>query len=112
MTEASKPPETAAEIHFAISQKAAAALGERAEGNGLKAQQVRLARHDTLVHQLPGLLTVGLKPEIAERRLKGNHPQGEVLGSNAAVLSRSAGDIAALLSRDDIRQEILQAVEK
>ncbi|MCE9508330.1 MAG: hypothetical protein K8R48_08495 [Alphaproteobacteria bacterium] len=112
MTEPSSPPAAPAEIHFAISQKAAATLGSRLDGNGLKAQQVLLARHETLVHQIPGALTVRLKPEIAKSQLKGRHPQGQVLDSHAAVLARSAGEIAALLGGRDVQQEILQATGK
>lgn len=112
MTEPSIPPAAPAEIHFAISQKAAATLGSRVDGNGLKAQQVLLARHETLVHQVPGAVTVRLKPEIVKSQLKGKHPQGQVLDSYAAVLSHSEGDIAALLGGRDVQQEILQATGK
>jgi hypothetical protein len=112
MTESSQPPATPAEIHFAISQKAATMLGGRVDGNGLKAQQVLLARHDTTVHQIPGVITVSLKPEIVKSQIKGRQPQGQVLDSYAAVLSQSEGDIAAFLVSRDVQQEILQVTDK
>ena len=58
MLPADKIPDSPAEEHFNICQAAAVFLGRLADGNGLKPNQLRLARHDTAVHQLPASVTV------------------------------------------------------
>jgi hypothetical protein len=108
--DAAQIPAEPAEIHFAISQTAAEVLGGWVDGNGLKADQVRLVKHDTQVHQLPGAVIAGLKPEIAKSQIKGKNPRGLVLGTVAEVQAQAGGAAADFIASSGIQNEILQAV--
>ncbi len=110
MTEIFQLPAASVEVHLAIGQKAAGILGGWVDGNGLKAAQVRLVRHDTQIHQLPGAIIAGLKPEMATSQVKGRAPRGQVLASQAEVHSHTDGLIQALLDGQDVQREILQAL--
>lgn len=112
MLEPDNLPEHPAEIHFQIGQKAADRLGRLVEGNGLKAEQVRLARHETLVHQIPGAVTVELKPDIVKGQLKGKRPFGLVLGSAGDVAVQGATLAAESTASAGVQQEILQHIGK
>ncbi|MBI3441907.1 MAG: hypothetical protein HY052_08965 [Proteobacteria bacterium] len=104
------PPDAAAPL--TIGQAATRILGNWLDGNGVKAQQVRLLRHNTVVHQLPGAVRAELKPEMTKKAFKGQPPHGEVLDSEAAVLSRSDALIDDFLGgQSAVRHEILQAIQ-
>lgn len=105
-------PAQPAEMHFAISQTAAVILGGWVDGNGLKAEQVRLVRHDTQVHKVPGAVMAGLEPEISKSELKGRNPRGLVLGTQAEVHAHAEGMIEDFLNGHDIQVEIMQAVDR
>ena len=112
MTEVFQLPPAAEEVHRAISQKATVLLGGMVDGNGLKAAQVRLARQETQIYPIPAFITVTLKPEIAKTQLRGRSPQGEVLDSDATVMSQSAGLSQGFLEGTGLQQEILQILQK
>ncbi|MDE1151463.1 MAG: hypothetical protein PW788_02905 [Micavibrio sp.] len=103
-------PEQPAEIHFQIGEKAADRLGRIVDGNGLKAEQVRLARHETLVHQIPGAIRVALKPEMVKSQLKGKRPHGQVMANEAAIVGLSAGIAAEFIASHDVQVEIMQHI--
>jgi hypothetical protein len=96
--------------HFLIAETAAKKLAVMADGNGLKADQIRLVRHDTGVHQIPGSLTVKLKPDVKITELKGNVPQGLVLGSKEDILSHIEAAAEELFKSADIQRDILKIV--
>jgi hypothetical protein len=98
------------EKHFQICQRAAETLGRLVDGNGLKADQVRLARHETLVHQVPGFVQVELKPGVTSRQLKGNVPAGKVLGAKGDVMGEAAGLVRDFVNDRNIQEQVLQDV--
>ncbi len=104
-------PKQPSEEHFFICEKAATWLAAAADGNGLKADQVRLARHDTGVYQLPGFLNVRLKPVVKEGEVRGQMPQGEVAGSKQDVYQRIEGVAADFIKSPDVQAEVQKAVE-
>jgi len=112
MLEPDNLPEHPAEIHFQIGQKAADRLGRLVEGNGLKAEQVRLARHETLVHQIPGAITVELKHDIVKGQLKGKRAFGLVLGAEGDVAAQGVTLAAESSANASVQQEILQHIGK
>jgi len=103
-------PEQPAEVHFQIGEKAADHLGRLVDGNGLKAEQVRLARHETLVHQIPGAIRVALKPDVVKSQLKGKRPHGQVMANEAAMMGLVAGLAAEHIASADVQQEIMQHI--
>lgn len=105
-------PEQPSEQHFQIAQKAAERLGRLVDGNGLKAEQVRLARHETLVHQLPGEVRIVLKPDIVKGQLKGNRPHGLVAASQAEIMGKAEGLAQEFIADHDVQQELMQVIDK
>ena len=112
MSEPDKVPQQPDEIHFQICQRAAEALGRMVDGNGLKADQVRLARHETLVHQVPGYIHVELKPDIVSKQYKGNVPQGKVLGQKEGVFQEAAGLVRDFVRDQNVIMQVLQEIKK
>ncbi len=112
MLEPDKVPPQPDEIHFQICQRAAENLGRLVDGNGLKADQIRLARHETLVHQVPGYIHVELKPEIASKQLKGNQPIGKVLGTKEGVHQEAAGLVREFVHDPNVINQIVQDVKQ
>jgi hypothetical protein len=112
MSDPDKVPEQPDEIHFQICQRAAEALGRIVDGNGLKADQVRLARHETLVHQVPGYIHIELKPDITHKQLKGNMPVGKVLGQKESVHQEAAGVIRDVVKDNNIINQLVQEIKK
>lgn len=105
-------PEQPSEQHFLIPQKGAERLGKLVDGNGLKAEQVRLARHETLVHQLPGEVNIVLKPDVIKGQLKGNRPHGQVCGTEGEVMGKAAGLAQQFVFDKDVHIELLQLLDK
>lgn len=104
-------PKEPSQEHFFICEKAVAWLGAVADGNGLRADQVRLARHDTGVYQLPGFIQVKLKPVVKEGEQRGQVPQGDVVGSKQEVYQRIEGLAADFIKAPDIQLEIQKILE-
>ena len=100
------------EAHFQICQRAAEALGKILDGNGLKAEQVRLSRHETLVHQVPGYIHVDLKPEVTSRQLKGNSPTGKVLAGKGDVQAEAAGIVRDVANDKNVQEQLLMEIRK
>jgi hypothetical protein len=82
------PPITPDDRHFRIAEKAETALKAMANGNGLSSTQLRLVKHDTAVHALPGTFTVQFKGESARGLRRGRPPAGEELTTEEAVAAR------------------------
>lgn len=103
-------PEKPAEEHFLIPEKALKDLSRMLDGNGIKAAQVRMLRHDTTVHQVPGTLTISLKPDISTKQLKGKQSVGEVQGSKQQVVHEAAGLCATLVGNAAVQQEVVENI--
>ncbi len=112
MSEPDFLPEQPSEIHFQIGQKAADKLGRLVDGNGWKAEQVRLARHETLVHQIPGAIHVVLKPDVVKSQLKGKRPHGQVMANEAAIMGLAAGIASEHIASKDVQVELMQHIDK
>ncbi len=69
------PPESEP-FHLSISQKAAEILGSYVDGNGMKADQIRLNRDETHIHRIPGSITVKLTTEKFKSTVKGKAARG------------------------------------
>jgi hypothetical protein len=112
MPELVKLPDKPDEAHFQISQKAAENLGRLVDGNGLKAEQVRLAKHETLVHQLPGQINIKIKPEIAETVMKGNMSRGKSCGGREGAKLEADAQASRLALDPNIHREMMQFIDK
>lgn len=112
MSEPDFLPEQPSEQHFQIGQLAAGKLGRIVDGNGLKAEQVRLARHETLVHQLAGYTRIALKPDVVKNQLKGQRPHGQVMGSEAAVMGQADGLAQQFIAEKNVQIELLNLLDK
>ncbi|TAL32775.1 MAG: hypothetical protein EPN97_09780 [Alphaproteobacteria bacterium] len=112
MSEPDKVPQQPDEIHFQICQRAAETLGRLVDGNGLKADQVRLSRHETLVHQVPGYIHVELKPDISKKQYKGNVPRGKVLGGADGVHMEAAGLVRDFVKDINVITQVVQEIKK
>lgn len=105
-------PDKPAEIHFEIPHKGLKDLGLMLDGNGVKADQIRIARHETIVHQVPGVLTIALEPEISNKQLKGKQHVGETLGSKHQVMSDITALCTSLLAGEAIQKEIVEGISE
>lgn len=112
MPELVKLPEKPDEAHFQISQKAAENLGRLVDGNGLKAEQVRLSKHETLVHQLPGAITIKIKPEITENVMKGNMARGKSCGGRDGAKLEADAQASKLALDPNVHREMMQFIDK
>lgn len=112
MPELVKLPDKPDEAHFQISQRAAENLGRLVDGNGLKAEQVRLAKHETLVHQLPGAITIQIKPEIVESVMKGNMARGKTCGGRDGARLEAEAQAAKIALDTNIHNEMMQYIDK
>lgn len=102
-------PEKPSEEHFLIPEKALKDLSLMLDGNGVKAAQVRMLRHETIVHQIPGTLVVTLKPDISTKQLKGKQSVGEVHGSKPQVMSDALALGGTLVANETVQQEVLES---
>lgn len=97
---------------FQIPEKAGRHLGLLIDGNGYKADQVRLARHDTEVHIVPGRTVFTLKPDIATRLVNGTQNHGQVLDSKASVVAAAETQSAAYAADIDIQKQLVAEISK
>ena len=79
------------EQHFQICDKAADLLGAVADGNGLKADQLRLARHDTSVYPLLGEMHATITPVVRHEDLPGKHQRGTPIESRYMLTQKTSG---------------------
>lgn len=112
MSEPDILPEEPSEEHFQIGQKAADHLGKLVDGNGLKSEQVRLGKHETLVHQLAGFVRIALKPDVVKGQVKGKRSYGQVLGSEAEVMGQAEGLAQGFIADKNVQIELLQLLDK
>lgn len=98
-------PEQPSPAHQDIAQTAARHLGALADGNGITADQVRVAKQDITVHKLHAAVVVDVIPEISHRLLKGRQPRGQVLGNQTAVTSEAKITAEKFLEVETVRRE-------
>jgi hypothetical protein len=104
-------PENPDDMHFDIPKAACAFLGTLADGNRLTASQVRLARHDTVVHQIAAEIIIDIKPDISHSQKKGKQGTGTNAASRADAAAQAAGAATALMSLAPVQDEILTALQ-
>ncbi len=112
MTEAFELPREVATAYRAAPQKALRVLAALADGNGLKAEQLRLVRDETEIHMIPAAITVTLAPDMAKSQVRGRNPQGEALGSAAEIMAAAEALLPQFLEGEAARQEILEVVRR
>lgn len=103
-------PDQPAEEHFLIPQKGLKELSLMLDGNGVRADQVRLARHETIVHQVPGEIIVVMKPDISIKQVKGKNPVGTTLGDKQQVLADAEAAGKGLIAAEAAQKEIIAAI--
>jgi len=92
------PPESEA-LHRSIAKKAAEVLGKLVDGNGMKAEQIKLSREETQIHRIPAFIAAKLTTEVVKTRVRGKAAQG-VEVSSAAEVATSAEDLATKMLKD------------
>lgn len=99
-------PDQPEEAHFRICYKAEAKLSAMCDGNGLTGRQVKLQRHEALVHQLPGELAIVLKPDIVHTEHAGARPDGIVVGTQQEAISKAETLGQEFLKSKDVVDEL------
>lgn len=112
MTETANLPRESEDAHRAIAAKAASVLGAMIDGNGLTADQARLAKQNVTIHAIPGDITVRLVAETAQNQMQGRHEQGTLVASGAEAAAQIAGETAELLGDDDVQASIRTEISK
>jgi hypothetical protein len=105
-------PAQPAEEHFQIPQKGAKDLANMLDGNGVKVDQVRLARHDTQVHLVHAQMRVELKPDMTVSQRSGSQPSGKTMPTKEAVMQDAAAQAKTLVSDDNVQREIGEFIDK
>jgi hypothetical protein len=105
-------PEQPSEKHFAIVKTAAFNLGVLAEGNGLSADQIRIAQDETIVHSLTGETIILIKPESTRSMVPGRETHGQVCGSEQEVRQRMTEDAHKMQESQGLRDNLVTALEK
>lgn len=100
------------EKHFEIPHKGLKLLADMLDGNGVRAGQVRLIRHDTQVHVVHAFMHIDIKPDLATSQISGNQPSGTVVTDKEAVLHEAAAKAAALAADTQVQAEILEFIGK
>ncbi len=105
-------PEEPGPAHFEIAKTAARVLGTIAEGNGMTADQLRVAKHETVVQRLAGDIFVEITPDPAHSQLKGRQTRGQVVGSKANAISDAKAAAEKFLGVERIQKEIIEMLHK
>jgi hypothetical protein len=95
-----------------LGKDAAEFLGAIADGNGIRAEQVRLQKQELEVYKIPAVVVTELKPKITEGQQKGKNSFGLVLGSKAEVLGRMDGLQAEFLSAPAVQHDVIMQIER
>ena len=112
MTEAFELPREVETAYRAIPEKGGVVLASLADGNGMRADEVRLVSGETVIYLIPATVTITLAPEMAKSQLNGQNPQGDVLGSEGEVMSASAALLPEFLKGEAVRQDILETLRQ
>lgn len=105
-------PEEPGPAHFEIAKTAARVLGTIADGNGMSADQLRVAKHDTIVQRVAGDVMVEIQPEMSHLLLKGKQPRGQVVASKAAAISDAKTAAEKFLGVERVQKEIIEVLHK
>lgn len=105
-------PEEPGPAHFEIAKTAARVLGTIADGNGMTADQLRVARHETIVQKVAGDVLVEIQPEMAHLQLKGKQPRGQVVGSKASAIADAKAAAEKFLGVERVQKEIIETLHK
>lgn len=99
-------------VHRAIAKKAAENLGKFVDGNGLKADQVKIIREETTIERLGGYVSVKLVTETSKSQVKGKAPQGTTVQSAADAIAAAENQIGAMLRDGAFKEEMRSILQK
>jgi hypothetical protein len=105
------PPQSAV-LHRAIAQKAAENLGRMCDGNGLKADQVKLTRADTAIERIGGYVSIKLATQTQRSQGKGRAAQGMAVESAADVAAIAEGQISNMLRDGGFHEQMRALLQK
>lgn len=105
------PPEPAEE-HFLIPLKGTKLLAGMLDGNGVKADQVRLVKHDTQVHVVHAQMLIEMKPDMTTSQRSGNQPVGKTLPTKEAVMAEGIARAIVLANDANVQREIGEFLDK
>lgn len=105
------PPEPAEE-HFLIPLKGTKELALMLDGNGVKADQVRLVKHDTQVHIVHAHMLIEMKPDMTTSQRSGSQPVGKVFPTKEGVMADAVGRAITLANDENIQREIGEFLDK
>ncbi|MFN7115138.1 MAG: zinc finger-like domain-containing protein [Alphaproteobacteria bacterium] len=105
------PPEPAEE-HFLIPLKGTKELALMLDGNGVKADQVRLVKHDTQVHVVHAQMLIEMKPDMTSSQRSGNQPAGKTMPTKEAVMADSVARAIVLANDATVQAEIGEFLDK
>jgi hypothetical protein len=105
------PPEPAEE-HFLIPLKGTKELALMLDGNGVKADQVRLVKHDTQVHIVHADMRIEMKPDMTVSQRSGNQPVGKTMPTKEAVMADAVARAKILVNDANVQREIGEFLDK
>jgi len=105
-------PPTSVAAHKAIAQKALENLGRMLDGNGLKADQIKLTRADTTIERIGGYVSIKLATQTQRSQGKGRAPQGMAVESASDVATIAQGQIGTLLRDGGFHEEMRALLQK
>ena len=105
-------PAEPTEEHFQIPLKGTKELATMLDGNGLKADQVRLVKHDTQVHVVHAQMRIDIKPDMTVTQRSGNQPGGKTMPTKDAVMADAAAQAAILVADANVQSEIGEFIDK
>jgi len=105
------PPESEP-LHAAIAETGARVLGAYVDGNGLKADQVRLNRAEVTVHKIPVTLMFRITPELSKATERGNVARGQRAGTAGEVGGRAEGIAQEMVKDPSVQEEIVENIQR
>lgn len=106
------PPAFDTAPQLAAGRMAKDALARVADGNGLMATQIRIAREDSAIHRLQGEISVALSHRLQRDQVKGHDTNGTQVASEAEARSRAAARTEQLVHDAAFRQLIATEINR
>ncbi|MDD9900471.1 MAG: hypothetical protein OXT65_05795 [Alphaproteobacteria bacterium] len=103
-------PDEPSEAHFQICDQAADILGATVDGNGLKANQLRLAKHDTSVYPLTGEISVTLSVSVREEERPGKNAVGPQLDGRRELQEKLSSVDPDVLNNPALTENIMGVI--
>jgi len=99
-------------LHRSIAKKAVENLGRMVDGNGMKADQIRLSREETRIYSIPAYIAVKLTTEVLKKRVQGKAIQGMEVATQAEAMDTAEGLIKTMLKDFDVQRQISEGLKK